>query len=162
MRAPSSLSRSTVTRYAVRTSGSTAAQPRSDETATRSRDQSTSTSSPSGTGQVIGSAGWAPEMTRRASTRSRTDAPSGPSTDRLGQPRNPGSFGTRPKVGLWPATPQDADGIPDDPPRSVPIASGVAPYATAAPPPPLEPPGVRSSDHGLRVRPETALSVKPR
>ena len=46
-----------------------------------------------------------------------------------------------------------------EPPPSVPSASGVAAYATEAPAPPLDPPGVRSSDHGLRVTPYTALSV---
>jgi hypothetical protein len=101
-------------------------------------------------------------MTLSTRARSRTDAPSGPSTDRVGQPRNPGSFGTSPNDGLWPATPQNADGMRIYPPPSVPRASGVAPYATDAPAPPLEPPGVRSGDHGLRVRPVTRLSVYPR
>ena len=49
-----------------------------------------------------------------------------------------------------------------EPPPSVPSASGTIPAATAAPEPPLEPPGVRSSDHGLRVSPNSALSVIPR
>ncbi len=98
-------------------------------------------------------------MTRRARAASATDAASGPSTDRLGQPRKPGSFGTNPNVGLCPTTPQKAAGIRIEPPPSVPSAIVVAPYATDAPAPPLDPPGVRSSDHGFRVVPWRALSV---
>ena len=43
---------------------------------------------------------------------------------------------------------------------SVPSASGTQPDATAAPDPPDEPPGVRSGFHGLRVIPQSGLSVK--
>jgi hypothetical protein len=117
-------------RKAVRTTGSTGAQPRSSETAIRSAVQSGSargTSPPVATGQVIGSAGEEPAMTERASAASRTVRVSGPSTDRLGHPRNPGSLGTRPKVGLWPTTPQKAAGMRIEPPPSVPRAIGVAP-----------------------------------
>src|SRR3954469_9842142 len=98
-------------------------------------------------------------MTLRARAASRTVRVNGPSTDRLGQPRKPGSFGTRPNVGLCPTTPQNAAGMRIEPPPSVPIAIGVAPYATDAPAPPEDPPGVRSSATGLRVRPNTSLSV---
>ena len=38
-----------------------------------------------------------------------------------------------------------------DPPPSLACAIGTMPDATAAPEPPLEPPGVRSGSHGLRV-----------
>ncbi len=43
---------------------------------------------------------------------------------------------------------------------SLPSASGTQPAATAAPEPPEEPPGVRSRFHGLRVIPQSGLSVK--
>ena len=46
-----------------------------------------------------------------------------------------------------------------EPPPSVPTASGPRPAATAAPAPPLEPPGVRAGFHGLRVMPKSGLSV---
>src|SRR5689334_1808469 len=162
MWAPAVASTSTADRNAALTTGSTGAQPRSSDTATRSDDQSGSASGvsgPGGTGQVSGSARAGPAMTDRASAASRTVRVSGPSTDKVGQPRKPGILGTRPKVGLWPTTPQNAAGIRIDPPPSVPRAIVVAPYATEAPAPPLEPPGVRSSDQGLRVRPHTTLSV---
>ena len=48
-----------------------------------------------------------------------------------------------------------------DPPPSVPIASGPMPAAMAALAPPLEPPGVRSRCHGLRVTPKRRLCVAP-
>ena len=90
-------------------------------------------------------------MRRRARPSPTAPAPrrapvrvSGPSTDSVGQPRKPGILGTSPNVGLWPTTPQNAAGIRIEPPPSVPSAIGVAPYATDAPAPPREPPGVRS------------------
>jgi len=52
-------------------------------------------------------------------------------------------------------------GIRMEPPPSVPIASGPSPAATAALAPPLEPPGVRSRFHGLRVMPNSRLWVAP-
>ncbi len=48
-----------------------------------------------------------------------------------------------------------------EPPPSVPMASGPSPAATAALAPPLEPPGVRSRFHGLRVGPKSRLWVAP-
>ena len=44
---------------------------------------------------------------------------------------------------------------------SVPSAIGTQPALTAAAEPPEEPPGVRDRSQGLRVRPQSALSVKP-
>ena len=48
-----------------------------------------------------------------------------------------------------------------EPAPSVPSASGPRPAATAAAPPPLEPPGVRSRFQGLRVTPKDGPSVRP-
>ena len=49
-----------------------------------------------------------------------------------------------------------------DPPPSVPTASAAMPVATATPEPPLDPPGVRSRSHGLRVRPHSGrVGVAP-
>jgi hypothetical protein len=48
-----------------------------------------------------------------------------------------------------------------DPPPSVPILIGPKPAATAAPAPPLLPPGVSSRFQGLRVIPNRRLSVTP-
>ena len=46
-----------------------------------------------------------------------------------------------------------------EPARSVPMASAPQPLASAAPAPPDEPPGVCSRFHGLRVVPQSGLSV---
>jgi hypothetical protein len=48
-----------------------------------------------------------------------------------------------------------------EPPPSVPTCSGPSPAAAAAEAPPLEPPGVRSRFHGLRVIPKSGLCVAP-
>src|ERR1700688_4557143 len=110
----------------------------------------------------MSSATATPAMTERARAASRTERVMGPSTESVFHPLNPGSFGTRPKVGLWPTTPQNDAGMRTEPPPSVPSAIGVIPAATDAPAPPLEPPGVRDRFHGLRVTPNTRLSVVPR
>src|SRR5215467_1840146 len=47
-----------------------------------------------------------------------------------------------------------------EPPVSDPSASGANPAATAAADPPLDPPGVRSSDQGFRVGPKAEFSVE--
>src|SRR4029077_6974293 len=67
----------------------------------------------------------------------------------------------RPKLALNPTTPQNEAGIRNDPPPSVPSPIGPSPAATAAAAPPLDPPGVSSVFHGLRVMPKTRLSVTP-
>ena len=45
------------------------------------------------------------------------------------------------------------------PPPSEPVQNGTCPDATAADEPPLEPPGVRSGFHGLRVTPKRRFLV---
>ena len=67
----------------------------------------------------------------------------------------------RPKEALWPKMPANDAGMRMEPPPSVPMASGPMPAATAALAPPLEPPGVRSRFHGLRVTPKRRLCVAP-
>src|ERR1051326_4060814 len=54
---------------------------------------------------------------------------------------------------------QQCAGIRTDPPISVPSSKAVNPHATAAAGPPEEPPGIRSSDHGLLVVPKMSLNV---
>ena len=44
-----------------------------------------------------------------------------------------------------------------EPPVSLPMAMKTMPEATAAPEPPLEPPGMRSVSHGLRTAPKCGL-----
>ena len=59
----------------------------------------------------------------------------------------------RPWLGLSPTNPQHDAGMRMLPPPSEALAKGTIPAATAAAAPPLEPPGVRSRSHGLRVAP---------
>ena len=55
--------------------------------------------------------------------------------------------------------PQNAAGMRIEQPKSVPCASGSMPVATATAEPPDEPAGLSSGFHGLRVAPNTALTV---
>ena len=55
--------------------------------------------------------------------------------------------------------PQNAAGTRTEPPKSVPCASGSMPVATATAEPPDEPAGLNFGFHGLRVAPNTALTV---
>src|SRR5437762_6459292 len=64
----------------------------------------------------------------------------------------------RPYVGFRPTTPHMAAGCRIEPPVSDPRATGVSPAATAAADPPLVPPGVRSSAHGLWTGPNAEFS----
>jgi hypothetical protein len=58
---------------------------------------------------------------------------------------------TRPYVPRSAQMPLTAAGMRSDPPVSVPVATGSTRAASAAPDPPLEPPGLRVGSHGLRV-----------
>ena len=66
---------------------------------------------------------------------------------------------TRPRCGLSPKSPQQADGIRIDPPPSPPMPIATSPAATAAAVPPLDPPGDRRVSQGLRVMPCASDSV---
>ena len=63
----------------------------------------------------------------------------------------------RPWVGRRPAMPVSAAGMRTEPPVSVPRAASAMSAATAAPEPPLEPPGMRAGFQGLRHWPATGL-----
>ena len=60
---------------------------------------------------------------------------------------------TRPKVGFSPTVPQKEEGTRIEPPVSVPTEAAQRPAATAAAEPALDPPGIRSSAHGLCTGP---------
>src|SRR5699024_478517 len=66
---------------------------------------------------------------------------------------------TRPCVGFKPTTPQKAAGVRVEPPVSVPNEPKVMSAATAAPEPPLEPPGILFKSHGLWQAPKCGLLV---
>src|SRR5215472_2641715 len=68
----------------------------------------------------------------------------------------------RPRLGLSPTRPQQEAGIRTEPPPSVPWLQAHRPAASAAPAPPLDPPGVRSRFHGFRVVPCSPNSVTGR
>ena len=65
---------------------------------------------------------------------------------------------TRPYVGFIPTTPESDAGCRIEPPVSEPSAKYAIPEATAAADPDDEPPGTRSSAHGLRVGPNAEFS----
>ena len=60
---------------------------------------------------------------------------------------------------MKPTVPQNAAGWRIDPPVSVPRLAAAMPAATAAAAPPDEPPGTRSTSHGLRVVKKPECSV---
>jgi hypothetical protein len=59
---------------------------------------------------------------------------------------------------LKPTTPQHAAGRRIDPALSVPSAASQSPAASAAPEPPLEPPGIRLGSSGLTTSPKCSFS----
>src|ERR671936_162373 len=67
----------------------------------------------------------------------------------------------RSRWGLSPKSPQNAAGMRIEPAPSEPSATPHRPAAAAAPDPPLDPPGVWSSDHGLRVAPRGSFWPGP-
>ena len=66
----------------------------------------------------------------------------------------------RPRVAFRPTRPQKPAGMRIEPPPSLAVPSVSSPPATAAAVPPDEPPGVRSSCHGLHVVPWRTVRVK--
>jgi hypothetical protein len=84
----------------------------------------------------------------------------GPFDESCSQPGGTGPpDGTRPKEGLSPDSPHNAEGMRIEPPPSEPVASGTMPAAIAAAEPPEDPPAEWARSQGLRVRPNTALVV---
>src|SRR5438874_4466003 len=69
------------------------------------------------------------------------------------------SSGTVLGDGLSPTTPQHDAGMRIEPPMSVPTPAAASPAATAAPLPPVDPPGVKPSRQGLLVAGKMALVV---
>src|SRR5437762_9873018 len=100
----------------------------------------------------------APAIAFNMSAASRTVRDNGPLCERADHKSGLGQYGTSPNVALKPKTPHSAAGMRTEPAPSEPCAIGPIPAATAAAAPPLEPPGVRSSCHGLRVGGPSRLS----
>src|SRR5207247_4555891 len=98
-----------------------------------------------------------PIATESSSRRPPTVVANGPSVDRSIH-EGIGLRPIRPLVGLIPTRPQNAGGIRIDPPPSVAVAIGTSPAATAAPDPPLEPPGDHPVAHGVCGAPNRRLA----
>src|SRR5690606_23700265 len=98
-----------------------------------------------------------PAITDRTFAASAALRASGPTCARVGV-ADVGNTGTRPNCALIPNNPQRDAGMRIEPPPSVPMAYGTSPAATIAAAPQLEPPGVLSVFHGLRVIPVNGLS----
>src|ERR1700722_17154017 len=84
---------------------------------------------------------------------------SGPWTWPGSHPNGIGWFGVSPGVGRIPTMPQNAAGTRIEAPKSVAWASGSIPDPTAPAEPPDEPAGDSAGFQGLRVAPNTALTV---
>jgi hypothetical protein len=100
-------------------------------------------------------------VTVRAARKSGADRASGPTADiyvmSLGPAGGPGGWnpvrGTTPTLGFRPYTPQKLAGMRIEPTKSEPYSRNVNPAASAAAPPPVEPPGVRVRSQRLLVTP---------
>ena len=98
-----------------------------------------------------GSSGSGPAIACVSGAASATEAASGPawSSDQLCGTIPPRPI--RPKVGFSPTQPHMLAGMRIEPPVSEPRAAAHSPAATAAPEPPLDPPGDRPSPRGFTV-----------
>ena len=93
-------------------------------------------------------------MTANIRATMPTFRPSGPTVSMAGQTRvKLPVMGTEPIDGRSPVTPFNAAGVRTEPPVSEPTAPTHISAATEAPAPPLEPLGILSRSHGLRVEP---------
>src|SRR6266478_5355790 len=107
----------------------------------------------------IGECWSKPASTLRKKAQSETLRATGPATDRVNHPRLVGTSGTRPGDGRMPTTLQKFGGLRNEPPMSLPSASGTMPHASATAPPPVLPPQVLVKSYGFRVAPKTLLNV---
>src|SRR3954447_363972 len=111
------------------------------------------------TGTTSGEYGLGPAIACSMAARSTTVRAIGPATLKVCHGVALGYFGTRPGLGRKPTTPQNAAGVRRLPPRSEPSASANIPQRRPAAPPPAETLALRALFHGLRVAPNTALTV---
>ena len=128
--APVAASASTAARTAVIVSGVGVRMPLSPNQATRRPPTWTADGSPSGAGTTCGSSPSGPAMSGRTSARSSTRRAIGPScVNDSNRPPEPGQcpvLGTRPLVGLIPATPHRCAGWRMLLPLSLPMSNGRA------------------------------------
>ena len=125
----------------------------------RGCDRAASANGREGSGSGESSPGIGPRNASRTMAVSITERVSAPKVIQWLPSRSCGARGTRPLWGLSPNRPVHAAGMRIEPAPSTPSAAGTMPAATAAAEPPLDPPGVRSTSHGLRVTPQVTDSV---
>src|SRR3990172_10728170 len=159
---PSSANRFAARSQIAATSGSTGANRRSADHATRNPlipglRSTSARNDPGYAGTLNGSSGSWYAITSSASAASATVRVIGPRCVIVDQP--PGLRGTRPYVAFSPNTPQIDAGMRIEPPPSLPSAMGPNPAATAAAAPPLDPPAMRAGSHGFVVVPNSLLCV---
>ena len=160
--APISLKRSAAALQISATSGSIGTTPRSGLNATRLGMAPACNASTNGLpvwANDSGSAGLWPEAPSSISATSATHRPIGPSTQSVSNAGNRLPRGTRPGPGRKPTTPLKLAGTRRLPPRSLPVASGTMPVASATAEPPEEPPALTALSQGFRVWPKTGLNV---
>src|SRR5260370_15586990 len=100
-----------------------------------------------------------PARTLRKKAQSWTQRATGTGTLRVNHPCVLGGLGTRPGEVRRPTTLQKLGGFRNEPPMSLPSASGTIPQVRATAPPPVLPPQVFVKSYGLRVAPNTGLKV---
>src|SRR5438093_3729895 len=117
-------------------------------------------SRPKGSANTGGCDGWHPgsrasdpAMTLNRNAASATDQAIGPFPPNPKKGNGLGAVGTRPTLGRRATTLLKLAGLRSDPPRSLPSAIGRRPAASAAPAPPLDPPGLFDRSYGLSVAP---------
>ena len=158
---PSPRRTSTVLSTAPRTSGAsrpTTPAGNAYDTAIRSAPGSDCAASANGR-EGSGRSALSPVSASRTMAVSITERVSAPNVIQWLPSLSCGARGTRPVWGLSPNRPLHAAGMRIEPAPSAPRAAGTMPAATAAAEPPLDPPGVRSTSHGLRVTPHVIDSV---
>src|SRR2546427_4239802 len=112
-------------------------------------------------GCASGASGLGPHTACSIKAASAAVRATGPVTWSVSHGQSLGYVGTSPTDGRSPTTPQNEAGMRSEPPRSVPSASTIIPVASAAHPPPLEPPPLNARAPRLRLRPHTSLKVFP-
>src|SRR5262249_7029841 len=100
-----------------------------------------------------------PAITLSSSAASATVLPIGPETPSVAHAFPIAACGTRPGAVRKPTTLQNAAGLRNDPPLSLPSAMGTIPHARLTAAPPLDPPHVFERSYGFFVAPNTGLNV---
>src|SRR2546421_6329730 len=138
----------------VRTRPSKGTPPRSLNQATRAplklRSSGRAKRSP-GSLMESGARESGPAIVLSTKARSATERPKHPEVLSVDHANAAFGLGTRPMEGRKPTTLQKAAGLRNEPPVSLPLATGTSPQASATAAPPEDPPQVLVKSQGLRV-----------